>query len=145
MDFVDVSDELGHALTRASVLQSLDESFGSTSVDGGKMSKARTQAGGADKKEAWIKNTGCDIFNKPASGSGQMLKKNADAKVVDCILELIGRASSDHRTEKFFSQQLKGKALILENIKTVTEAARYKAKEMRYSISLCFDNIRSDF
>lgn len=166
MDFVDVSDELGQALSRASVLRSLDESFGAGGAFANSSSTAKKQnnvsdsscnkrnnahsnrAGGAESREMQSSDaigtpyddqaddalmgesaTSATTTSAARAGGG---KRGADGRVVDCILDLIGTtASSDFRAERFFSQQLKGKALILENVKTQTEAAKFKAKELR--------------
>jgi hypothetical protein len=107
MHSVDVSDEIGQALSRAAVMKALDSSF---STEGHIQAKQVADA------------------SSSVSGAGSA---KANSNVIKVFQELIG--DNSNRTEKFFSEQLKGKSIILENVKSQTEATKFLAKEKRYS------------
>lgn len=106
MNSVDISDEIGQALSRAAVMKALDSSFSTDGLMSAKQEPSSTGGG--------------------ASGSGSA---KINSNVVKAFQELLG--DNSNKTEKFFMEQLKGKSIILENVKSQTEATKFLAKEKR--------------
>ena len=108
MNSVDISDEIGQALSRAAVMKALDSSFSADGLMSAKQAPGGSSTGGG------------------ASGSGSA---KINSNVVKAFQELL--CDNSNRTEKFFMEQLKGKSIILENVKSQTEATKFLAKEKR--------------
>ena len=116
-----IQEELGEALSRASVLQSLDSAYSGKTTPKAKVSAGRPSIGGG--------SSSIYAGSRSASKSGTPGKPNANDIVVE-ELQLFVRDNSN-KTGKFFMEQIKGKSIILENVKAQTEATKFAEKEKR--------------
>ena len=120
-----IQEELGEALSRASVLKSLDASYSSTTPH----KRPRESMGTPAAKNS---RDGSRGGSRP--GTPRAPQSTANDVVVSMMQALVEDGSN--RTSKFFMDQIKGKSIILENVKTQTEATKYSEREKRYAACL---------
>ena len=119
-----IEEELGEALSRASVLKSLDSAYAHTTTPGKKTDSTYKGDGkGSHSKGAGSKH------NTPKLAVNQ---SNSNDEVVAMMQALI--EDNSNKTGKFFMDQIKGKSIILENVKAQTQATKYVEKEKRYIV-----------
>lgn len=101
----DVSEEIGQALSRAAVMKSLDTAFATVAAQ----------------------SEYCDNTKSIVPGSSNKKLKG------DAVIQLLQDMVEDKsiKTEKFFSEQLRGKSIILENVKSQTDATKFMKKDKR--------------
>ena len=114
-----ISEEIGEALSRASVLKALDSSYTA--------STPRKDNNDRDQQRKGKNSTPFGKADTPKSGG----KKNPNDVVVAMLQTLVGESSN--KNSKFFMEQIKGKSIILENVKAQTEATKYSEQEKRFT------------
>lgn len=121
-----IQEELGEALSRASVLQSLDTAYATSTPK--KTAKIGTTSA--------TKTKGPNSGNKtPRNGRGQ---PNANEDVVAMLQVLVD--DNSNKTGKFFMEQIKGKSIILENVRTQTAATKFSEQEKRFELFIWLFN-----
>lgn len=131
-----IQEELGEALSRASVLKSLDASYSSTTP----LKRPRPSIGTPGGKNVNSKD-GSRGGSHP--GTPRAPQSIANDVVVAAMQALVEDGSN--RTGKFFMDQIKGKSIILENVKTQTEATKYSEREKRCVASLSCITAAADY
>jgi hypothetical protein len=124
MHSADISEELGEALSRASVLKSLDSAYAHT-TPGKKTDSSRAEVKGSHSKGGAAHSGHGSKHNTPKSS----YQSTANDEVVAMMQTIVG--DNSNKTSKFFMDQIKGKSIILENVKAQTQATKYAEKEKR--------------
>lgn len=116
---VDIDDEIGEAMSRAAVLRSLDDAFGAEAVLK-KQSNKNVTAPATD-------SSGANDLKRPKSAKKTISESN------DVCIRLMQEIMGDNsnRNEKLLVEQLKGKSLILENVKLQADASKFATKEKK--------------
>jgi hypothetical protein len=106
------------AQSRAAVLQSLQNSYGAASA--GNKSVPPAASSSSNKK------TGTSSTDKDSK------EPNSDKGVIGEIVDLISRSLEDPsmKTKQFFRDNLRGKAIVVENIKSQLEANKSKNRSI---------------
>lgn len=108
------------AQSRAAVLQSLQDSYGKKSTVGGDV-----------KVVTNTKQKGKTGTSAPAAETASFSDKGLINDVVESLLGAIGDQTM--RTKQFFKDSLRGKAIVIENLKSQLEAAKGSKKLERAS------------
>ena len=116
----DLNTAVLRAQSRAAVLSSLESAFGTGSNPNGKSNKkdSVSQSGAGSKKAP---NTGTGTVIAPLSESN-----SSDKGVVNDAVETILCAVGDKsvRSKQFFKDSLRGKAIVVENLKAQLDASK---------------------
>jgi hypothetical protein len=109
------------AQSRAAVLQSLQDSYG-------------TKASSGDVKVVVGKQKGSKVVTS-SSASAPDAALTSDKGVVNDVVECLLTAIGDHtmRTRQFFKDSIRGKAIVVENLKAQLEASKASKKLERAS------------
>jgi hypothetical protein len=125
-DMADYEAAVERAQSRAAVLQSLHNAYGGPTAATSAAKSAQMKFSGkpaADQKKQ----------QDSAAGTSD---KGVVVDVVECLLASIGDQTV--KTRQFFRDSLRGKAIVVENLKAQVEASKASKKIERYAFSCRF-------